>query len=96
MPLDLHLAELAAVLAALQGEDRAWSREDIGTSLHGRHLNPGRLENLLPELEGLGYVGRRVGEALDVYRLSPLGRRTLHHWLDTGQWRPSTGQVVGR
>ncbi|PNY79367.1 hypothetical protein CVO96_19785 [Deinococcus koreensis] len=60
-----------------------------------RSLETVYLAELLPRLEELGYVERRVGERLAGYRLSPLGRRTLHSWIDTRQWPPEGGQSEG-
>lgn len=88
-----ELRECAAVLAVLESADRAWGLPDMATSPLLQPVSAARLEQVLPELEALGYVGRRMGEALEVYRLSPLGRRTLHHWLATGQWRSRTENV---
>lgn len=83
------LAERAPLLALLDSAERAWRVADLVAA--APTLEAGRVAGLLVELEGLGYVERRVGEALDVYRLSPLGRRTLHHWVETEQWRLSGG-----
>lgn len=83
------------MLAVLDTQERAWSFEELCAAPRNRPLSADRLGELLPDLEALGFLERRVGEGSRVYRLSPLGRRTLHHWIDTGQWRPTSRRGPG-